>query len=277
MLINRTFRVFVSSTFEDLKEERNVLLAPSGPFDELSKTCHKFGARVQPVDLRWGVRDEAGHDQRTMEICLREIKRCQHSGLKPNFLILLGNRYGWRPLPNRIEAVEFQTIRAATSNNADRKLIDDWYNRLDVNAVPTEYLLKPLTGEFLERDRWKEVEAALHNALLEGARTAGLSAAALIKYKASATHQEILQGVGSTAEDRKHVFAFFCRPSTPNEEPALIELKKFIRVQLGKNVHEPRDLAELQRSVCDSLARVIRTQADEIRRVYSSRPGAQGA
>ena len=37
-------------------------------------------ARFQAIDLHWGVRDEAGLDQQTLEICLREIERCQRIG-----------------------------------------------------------------------------------------------------------------------------------------------------------------------------------------------------
>jgi hypothetical protein len=71
----RTFRVFVSSTFEDLKEERDAL--QRGVFPRLRKLCEEHGARFQAIDLRWGIRDEAALDQKTMEICLREIRRCQ--------------------------------------------------------------------------------------------------------------------------------------------------------------------------------------------------------
>ncbi|MEK7403930.1 MAG: hypothetical protein AAB225_02370 [Acidobacteriota bacterium] len=40
------------------------------------------------------------HDhQHGMEIRLREIERCQRAGTKPNFIVLVGQRYGWRPLP----------------------------------------------------------------------------------------------------------------------------------------------------------------------------------
>ena len=57
---NRTLRVFVSSTFDDLREERNALAAPGGPFERLASVCRVAGARFQPIDLRWGVREEAG-------------------------------------------------------------------------------------------------------------------------------------------------------------------------------------------------------------------------
>jgi hypothetical protein len=86
----RTFRVFVSSTFEDLKEERDAL--HRSVFPKLRKLCEENGARFQAIDLRWGVREEAALDQQTMEICLREIERCQQTGIKPNFIVLLGVR-----------------------------------------------------------------------------------------------------------------------------------------------------------------------------------------
>ena len=73
-IATRTFRVFVSSTFEDLKEERNVL--PREVWPKLRALCEQHGARFQAIDLRWGVRDEAALDQKTMDICLREIERC---------------------------------------------------------------------------------------------------------------------------------------------------------------------------------------------------------
>ena|ERR1039458_3608309 len=103
-IATRTFRVFVSSTFEDLKEERDV-------FPKLRKLCEQHGARFQAIDLRWGVRDEAAVDQRTMEICLTEIERCQAAGVRPNFIVLLGDRYGSLPVPapfSTIDTIDFE-------------------------------------------------------------------------------------------------------------------------------------------------------------------------
>ena len=256
----RTFRVFVSSTFEDLREARNALAAPGGPFSELTKLCLSFGARFQAIDLRWGVREEAGLDQRTMEICLGEIERCQRTGIKPNFIVLLGNRYGWRPLAARIEAEEFRVVRDHITEMEDRARVDDWY-RLDENAVPAEYLLNPRTDEFVDMDRWADMEAAMHKALREAARAANLPADALIKYEASATHQEILKGIGKTAEDREHVFAFFTKPSEPSEDPDLTNLKQFLRDELKGNVFEPRTASELCDRVRENLDRVIQAEA----------------
>jgi hypothetical protein len=49
----RTFRVFVSSTFADLKAERSVV--QEKVFPELRKLCELHGCRFQAIDLRWGV------------------------------------------------------------------------------------------------------------------------------------------------------------------------------------------------------------------------------
>lgn len=89
-IATRTFRVFVSSTFEDLKEERDAL--QRDVFPKLRTLCESHGTRFQAIDLRWGVRDEAALDQKTMEICLREIERCQRSGVKNSFIVLPDQR-----------------------------------------------------------------------------------------------------------------------------------------------------------------------------------------
>ena len=269
-VLTRTFRVFVSSTFEDLKEERNALQREAKPdqphhevFPALRKLCEAHGARFQAIDLRWGVRDEAALDQKTIEICMREIERCQFTGLRPNFIVLLGQRYGWRPLPARIEAQEFETVRAHIVNLEDRALVENWYQR-DDNAVPPEYLLKPRTGEWVWRERWEPIEARLRRTLLGAARAARLSERDLVKYWASATHQEILKGLGTTQEDRRHVFVF-CR-QVPDEacDPDLVSLKNFLRAQLpAENIrpYNPNDLEGLCQDVERTLQAVIESQA----------------
>jgi hypothetical protein len=104
----RTFRIFVSSTFSDLKEERNAL--QEKVFPKLRELCMHHGYRFQAIDLRWGVREEASLDQQTIKICFEEIKRCKKITPRPNFIVLLGDRYGWCPLPYEIPTSEFEEI-----------------------------------------------------------------------------------------------------------------------------------------------------------------------
>ena len=135
------FRVFVSSTFSDLIAERNALQETVYP--KLRAYCQERKARFQAIDLRWGVSEEAALDQQTMKICLEELKRCQTVSPRPNFIVLLGDRYGWRPLPATVEATEFEALREHTPEN-ERTLLNGWYER-DDNAVPAEHYLRPRT------------------------------------------------------------------------------------------------------------------------------------
>lgn len=92
---NRQIRVFVSSTFRDMKEERDYLV--KFIFPQLRKICEQRGVTWGEVDLRWGVTDEQKAEGKVLPICLEEIKRC-----RPYFIGLLGERYGW--IPDQIPA-----------------------------------------------------------------------------------------------------------------------------------------------------------------------------
>ncbi|MEJ2649339.1 MAG: DUF4062 domain-containing protein, partial [Sedimentisphaerales bacterium] len=52
----RIVRVFVSSTFRDMHEEREELVKRI--FPQLRKLCESRGVTWGEVDLRWGVTDE---------------------------------------------------------------------------------------------------------------------------------------------------------------------------------------------------------------------------
>lgn len=91
------FRLFVSVTFSDLVEGQNALAKDVWP--KLEEYCRQRGFTFQAFDLRWGG-SEAGLDHRTMQICFEELHRAQEASLEPNFLILQGDKYDWRPLPD---------------------------------------------------------------------------------------------------------------------------------------------------------------------------------
>ena len=290
----RTFRVFVSSTFEDLKAERDAL--QRHVFPKLRKLCEANNARFQAIDLRWGVRDEAALDQQTLEICLREIERCQQTGIKPNFIVLLGERYGWRPLPARIEAGEFERILPVVSEDEKKLLLCEknqpaagkgWYC-LDLNAAPAEYILRPrelsVAADAPEEEKQaaREQEARAWKATEDELREIFRSAIARLgwpaddprrtKYEASATHQEILKGLGQSEEDRQHVFAFFRTPAEgTTEDPDLTVLKDELREKLpAENVRpfSASDLAKLCADVEAKLSAVILAETGK----FTSRP-----
>ena len=67
------YQIFVSSTFTDLKHERDALQRDT--FQRLEKLCASRGFQFQAIDLRWGVSTEASLDHRTMRICFEEPHR----------------------------------------------------------------------------------------------------------------------------------------------------------------------------------------------------------
>ncbi len=73
-------RVFVSSTFTDLKHERDTL--QRDVFPKLEQLCAGRQFQFQAIDLRWRVPTEASLDHRTMRICSEELWRSQE--ISPN-------------------------------------------------------------------------------------------------------------------------------------------------------------------------------------------------
>jgi nephrocystin-3 len=78
----RKARVFLSSTFRDMRAEREVLATDT--FPSLKRKFRARGVEVQEVDLRWGVNE----GDATLDICLQAVKRSNW------FVGLMGQRYG---------------------------------------------------------------------------------------------------------------------------------------------------------------------------------------
>ncbi len=85
-----SIRVFVSSTFRDMIEDRNALMSHTWP--ELRLFCRERQVELVEVDMRWGIAEEQNTRKETLKLCLDEIRAC-----RPFFIGLLGERYGWVP------------------------------------------------------------------------------------------------------------------------------------------------------------------------------------
>ena len=267
-LTARTFRVFVSSTFEDFVAERNLL--QSRVFPALTEYCRARGAQFQAIDLRWGVSEQAGVDHRAIDICLAEIHRSQTVSPRPNFIILLGERYGWCPPPSQVPADAFERIAARVRSAADRDLLDEWYRR-DENAVPPVRYLRPRKGEWLDYATWDPVERRLR-AILEEA-VAGTHWADDPRFVSSATEQEIFAGALNMPDAREHVFCFIRSTASGDADERLTRLKSRLRTALssgvldyqtsGESGHLPDEyLQRLADDVLAALTRVIDSELD---------------
>jgi nephrocystin-3 len=87
---SRTVRVFLSSTFRDFAEERDLLVRKI--FPELRRNCRERKVELVDVDLRWGITEEEAKQGKVLPICLAEIDRS-----RPFFMGFIGERYGWTP------------------------------------------------------------------------------------------------------------------------------------------------------------------------------------
>ena len=186
--MQKTFRIFISSTFNDFKTERNILHKEILP--EVKKYCRTKGFTLQAIDLRWGINNEAQKDQKTLPMCLTEVANCK-AYPHPNFIIFLGSRYGWIPLPYMIEKLEFEEI---LKNTDKAKELNEWYF-LDENQIPSSYILKSRTGKFEDFEIWEKKENELREILQNASKN--LTYDKSKKYITSATHyefEEILKG-----------------------------------------------------------------------------------
>ena len=89
--MTRHLKIFISSTFQDMQEEREILLKET--FLELKKIAKKRDVEVTEIDLRTGITEKQEKSGQIVKICLDEIERCTDSPIF--FLGMLGNRYGW--------------------------------------------------------------------------------------------------------------------------------------------------------------------------------------
>ncbi|KAH3755207.1 hypothetical protein DPMN_189897 [Dreissena polymorpha] len=206
-LNSRLVRIFISSTFTDTREERNVLLEDVYP--RLKTICkEKYGMDFQLVDMRWGVPVEASDDHQATQLCLDEIKNCQKLSTGPNFVTFLNQKHGFRPLQTTISATEFELLTSCLKeNDLDSSLVERWYRR-DDNQVPPVYVLQPISSLIPGyRDKnnvealkeWDEVFAKLRECLRFASKKCyekqRLSEEEMHKYYMSVTEAEIFNGI----------------------------------------------------------------------------------
>lgn len=201
----KMIRFFISSTFYDMQLERNAL--QERVFPELRRFCRERGAHLQAIDLRWGVSQEASQDQRTLAICLEEIRRCRKVSPHFNFLVLLGERHGSDLLPEQIAEDEFKKLLTVMSDS-DREKISPWYRR-DDNAYPPVYILQPKSEQYHDDEIWAGTQEILHMILVDASRRAKLDKTAQVKYVASATEIEIIEGVFKYTDEEEQPLCFF--------------------------------------------------------------------
>lgn len=266
-ILDRTFRLFVSSTFGGFEAERNALQARV--FGSLRTLCAARGFLLQVVDLRWGVGEQAGRAHDTMRICLGEMARAKASGLEPYVLAMLGDRYGWRPLPAGVPADVFARIARRVRPSAARVLSRGY--RLDRNASPHAFMLKPAGRG------WPAVERSLRAAFDEAIETGAIPARERWRYGASATEQELIFGAlvnGSPGNSMVAVLRRAARTGgraerTTSDPDArrLRSLRQRVTAHAGRHAIEldaPPATDDAHAAYLDRLVKVVETRLGEL-------------
>lgn len=241
MLTTKIFRLFISSTFDDFKDERDLL--QNEVFPEIDMFCKKKGYQFQPIDLRWGINSKSQIDQQTMNICLNEVMECSHYP-NPNFLLLLGNRYGWVPLPHEINESLFEKIISFYKSNLNNyELLMTWY-KLDRNRVKiidgkiqSYYILQSryCDNNKKENDQWFEtnIENNLLELLQNAIKNLNIEKSIKEKYFLSATEQESQIGIFDATN--KYAFAYIKDSSNSNISSEMKNFKDKIEMYLNKD------------------------------------------
>ena len=57
-------------------------------YPKLKAYCReRYGVDLLVVDLKWGVRHQPRDDQSTVDLCLKQIEKCQRTSIGPNFVV----------------------------------------------------------------------------------------------------------------------------------------------------------------------------------------------
>ncbi|WP_292597905.1 tetratricopeptide repeat protein [Mesotoga sp. UBA6090] len=212
-------------------------------------------------------------DQRTLQICLSEIERCQNLSPKPNFIILLGDRYGWEPLPYSIPSTELDSL-LPLMDESERSKISEWYRR-DDNAIPSEYILQPRKDEYESYALWEEKERELREILRKAVDRSTLDEKEREKYFLSATHREIIHGALGIPEGKispqEHVVACFRKGE---KDERLQRLEEELKDRLSKertreyeSLDNEKDEEEFSQFIYERLEETISLQLKDVQEI----------
>lgn len=274
---NNVFRLFISSTFQDISPYRNKLY--KDVFSKISDFCAEHKASFHPVDLRWGIGEELQRNNEVMKTCLYEVARCKELSPRPSMLILIRNNYGSTLPPFEIPVDEYdELIDAAERSEQDEigdeqkaqirfalEMLKKWYEK-DDNNIPSIYVIKKRFGEYLsDSDLWnadqKQFCASIETLLTVSGLIDRWPYEKLVRYLGSATEQEIYHGLLKDADFADQVFAVFIEDFSEPEIPKITALKNRIRAVLkedhifilGKNDPEDAFCGFVEKALLSSI------------------------
>ena len=136
----KTIKIFISSTFNDMQAERDVVMTRVAPL--INKRFAGEGISIQFIDLRWGVNtgDEENDRREALVLrqCIQEIKESH-----PFFIAFLGERYGWVPPVHNwqqvVDMLDKENMNPGLSSRNPRSVTD---LEIVLGAMASEDFLK---------------------------------------------------------------------------------------------------------------------------------------
>ncbi len=212
-------RVFISSTFRDMHAERDWLA--KYVFPELRERCAGRGLDFVDVDLRWGVTEEEAEKGAVLDICLEEIEKS-----RPLFIGILGERYGWVPLPREIQQDYFDRTILGQFSAAEKAIFNHAYQLSKADAkyfLTSGALLKVEEEETLrhafERSGYRSYAVTPPPSTPERDHTPHYAYLADEPFGHSVTALEILHGVLRNPAMKERGFFYFRDPGFMKEVP----------------------------------------------------------
>ena len=175
--------------------------------------------------MRWGVRDEMTNEHMTTDLCMTELKNCQELSIGPNFIYFGGQKYGYRPIPTKIETSELKLLRETlVKMGADVSLLDKWYLS-DTNNVPPISILQPIDTHlvhFLNKKEpafqakdaaaWWGIQSKIQELLRKASKALFMNGdftdEQMHNYFMSVTEREVLNGCINMKNVRDHVIVY---------------------------------------------------------------------
>ncbi|PIK39181.1 hypothetical protein BSL78_23980 [Apostichopus japonicus] len=127
-LEKKIVQLYVSSVLSDMESERTVLM--SKVFSKgLRQFCKEWGYELQVMDPHWGLKDVWMDNHKHADICLDLLEKCKTAANGPFFLMMVGQKLGYQPLPKQLNLDEFSVITSGIKKEKDA-LIAAWKTKL---------------------------------------------------------------------------------------------------------------------------------------------------
>ena len=177
--------------------------------------------------MRWAVRDEATDDHMTTTICLEELDHCQQVSVGPSFFFLIGQKYGYKPLPTFILGDHFDCLLQGLQSlgmEEGVKLLRTWYVK-DLNCVPPSYILQPISSilpnflnsrnsklQQVDQEAWFDTLTQIQKYILKGSEilrhSEKISESEFQVLRMSVIEREFTKGIVEARDVKDDCFAF---------------------------------------------------------------------